>query len=283
MPIRACSHKGQQDRGSWEQWFNNLQGDYKTGAFFWASQRSLPKPGSCSQMNSDFYAGCTAAKTRLASTDVLRKSEPDYKAGWNTWTVNPMPQAVTQDEGQKVDPTTCPGSVVMRSDGYHCTGAAISITPPNPRAFASERDECSGAKVWQSDGYHCASAINPTSTTNPNVTEEERLDTAMTNFNSCIRQFPPPRFVDYDEAGNIRKANEVFRSCAFQKAEYCTSMHWSDQMCHEALTIQLVGLFENSIGVPVTNTEDGLMAKIERRLRLFPSATRWVTQHLSEM
>jgi hypothetical protein len=35
--------QGWQARGQWEQWFNNLPGgDYKTGAFFWASQRSLP-------------------------------------------------------------------------------------------------------------------------------------------------------------------------------------------------------------------------------------------------
>jgi hypothetical protein len=34
--------QGSQDRGQWEQWFNSLPaGDYKTGAFFWVSQRSL--------------------------------------------------------------------------------------------------------------------------------------------------------------------------------------------------------------------------------------------------
>jgi hypothetical protein len=74
---------GLHDRAAWEEWFNGLQGDYKTGAFFWSSQRSLPKPGSCKQMNDDSYAGCTAAKTRLSASDTRRKTEPDYKAGWN--------------------------------------------------------------------------------------------------------------------------------------------------------------------------------------------------------
>jgi hypothetical protein len=74
--------QGQRDRASWEQWFNGLQGDYKTGAFYWSSQRSTPHPGTCQQMNADFYAGCTAAKVKLAPSDALRKTEPDYKAGW---------------------------------------------------------------------------------------------------------------------------------------------------------------------------------------------------------
>jgi len=77
--------KGLADRTAWENWFNGLQGDFKTGAFFWAGQRSLPHPGSCSQMKADFYNGCTAAKERLATPDALRMSEPDYKRGWNAY------------------------------------------------------------------------------------------------------------------------------------------------------------------------------------------------------
>jgi hypothetical protein len=91
----AAYQDGLRDRAAWEQWFNGLQGDYKTGAFFWASQRSLPNPGTCKQMSDDFYAGCTAAKTKLASSDALRKTEPDYKAGWNTWTADATPPAPT--------------------------------------------------------------------------------------------------------------------------------------------------------------------------------------------
>ena len=79
--------RGLQDRTAWEQWFNSLQGDYKTGAFYWAGQRSLPHPGSCQQMDADFYRGCTDAKVKLATTDALRKTEPPYKIGWNSYTV----------------------------------------------------------------------------------------------------------------------------------------------------------------------------------------------------
>jgi hypothetical protein len=73
------------DRTASEQWFNDLQGDYKIGAFFWAGQRSRPHLGSCRQMNDDFYRGCTDAKVKLAASDALRGTEPEYKAGWNSY------------------------------------------------------------------------------------------------------------------------------------------------------------------------------------------------------
>lgn len=78
--------KGLAARAAWEQWFSSLQGDFKTGAFYWAGQRSLAHPGSCRQMDDDFFNGCTAAKERLAVSDAMRQTEPQYKLGWNAWT-----------------------------------------------------------------------------------------------------------------------------------------------------------------------------------------------------
>jgi hypothetical protein len=77
--------KGLTDRTAWESWFEGLSGDFKAGAFFWSGQRTLKDPGSCRTGNDAFYQGCTEAKTRLAPSDVLRKSEPDYKLGWNSY------------------------------------------------------------------------------------------------------------------------------------------------------------------------------------------------------
>ena len=76
--------RGWADRTAWEQWISSLSGDYRTGAEYWAGQRSLPRPESC-QGSAEFKAGCEAAKTRLAPTDVLRKYEPEYKHGWNAF------------------------------------------------------------------------------------------------------------------------------------------------------------------------------------------------------
>jgi hypothetical protein len=82
--------QGLQDRQGWETWFNGLTGDYQAGAFFWAGQRSLPRPAPCfAQGGRDlgpWTAGCVDAQHRLAITDVRRKGEPDYRTGWNAWT-----------------------------------------------------------------------------------------------------------------------------------------------------------------------------------------------------
>jgi hypothetical protein len=77
--------QGLSDRTAWEQWFNNLRGDYKTGAFYWSSQRSLPQPGSSKQLSIDFLSGCTAAKVKLTLTDDARKTSSAYKLGWNSY------------------------------------------------------------------------------------------------------------------------------------------------------------------------------------------------------
>jgi hypothetical protein len=80
---------GQTDRAEWEAWFNGLSpGQYKGGAEWWAAQRSLPRPSTCEagQPSFDFLAGCRAAKWRLDLSDSRRRTEPDYKLGWNAWT-----------------------------------------------------------------------------------------------------------------------------------------------------------------------------------------------------
>jgi hypothetical protein len=87
IPSPATSpmfQKGFTDRASWEIWVAGLSSDYRTGAEYWAGQRSLSHPGSCNGVPA-FMAGCREAQSRLAPADVLRKSEPDYKAGWNSY------------------------------------------------------------------------------------------------------------------------------------------------------------------------------------------------------
>jgi hypothetical protein len=74
--------RGREDRQSWELWHASLSSDYRTGAEYWAGQRSMPKPGSCSGVP-EFTAGCLAAKKFLDPVDAQRKSDPVYKAGWS--------------------------------------------------------------------------------------------------------------------------------------------------------------------------------------------------------
>ena len=79
---------------------NVRSGDFRRGADWWAGHRSLAHTGTCNgpaaAMSQQFTLGCEAAKARLTSKDVKRKSDPDYKRGWNSFTGSsspPVPEA----------------------------------------------------------------------------------------------------------------------------------------------------------------------------------------------
>jgi hypothetical protein len=81
--------QGFADRRAWEWFFAGLTGAFKDGAEYWSGQRSTPQPGSCygpaGQDLGDWTAGCLAAKRILTPSDVRRKAEPEYRAGWNKY------------------------------------------------------------------------------------------------------------------------------------------------------------------------------------------------------
>jgi gag-polyprotein putative aspartyl protease len=85
----AAFQDGLRDRALWERWFTNVAGNFKDGAEYWAGQRSLSNPGSCygqsGEYLGDWTGGCLAAKRFLNPTDIRRKAEPDYRAGWNAY------------------------------------------------------------------------------------------------------------------------------------------------------------------------------------------------------
>jgi hypothetical protein len=77
---------GLADRGKWESWFATTIGDFRNGAEYWAGQRSRKAPGSCEALSSaPAIAGCQAAKNMLAPMDLRRKTDADYRAGWNSY------------------------------------------------------------------------------------------------------------------------------------------------------------------------------------------------------
>ena len=80
----ASFRDGANDRLAWETWFNGLSGEERDGAYYWAAQRSLKTPGDCGRLGGAGQIGCVEAKARLSPSDVRRKSDPDYKAGWNS-------------------------------------------------------------------------------------------------------------------------------------------------------------------------------------------------------
>ena len=90
---QSAFDQGFADRASWEHWTTTLSGDAHDGAIYWSGQRSLPNPGSCAGPVPDWTRGCNEAQKQLALSDVRRKAEPDYKAGWNAWTPGSSPVA----------------------------------------------------------------------------------------------------------------------------------------------------------------------------------------------
>jgi hypothetical protein len=77
---------GLADGIAWRQWTATLipYPEKHDGADYWAGERSKPNPGSCYINSPDFQQSCLEAKRRLDPTDILRKSQPDYRAGWNS-------------------------------------------------------------------------------------------------------------------------------------------------------------------------------------------------------
>jgi hypothetical protein len=157
--------KGLTDRGAWEQWFNSLQGDFKTGAFYWAGQRSLPHPGPCRQMDDDFFNGCTAAKERLASSDAMRNTEPAYKLGWNDWTPTAAaaPAMPASGSDDAIPRSTTAAAAAVKTVNPPPTAAASSpppanrwdgitpvTTPDSDNALAPDPEKC------KSDWSRCA-------------------------------------------------------------------------------------------------------------------------------
>lgn len=97
--------QGFADRQAWESWFAALTGDYRAGAEYWSTQRSIPKPGPCfgpaKQAIGDWTAGCLAAQQRLSPSDVRRKAESNYRLGWNGF--SPTAPALTPQAGPLTD------------------------------------------------------------------------------------------------------------------------------------------------------------------------------------
>jgi hypothetical protein len=87
-PIQSASFaEGLADRQSWETWLSGLPPDEARGAKWWATNRNSPGHTTCALAAADdaaFAAGCMNAQGKLAPVDVRRRSDPEFKKGWNS-------------------------------------------------------------------------------------------------------------------------------------------------------------------------------------------------------
>lgn len=98
--------RGPVDRTEWEQWVAALSSDARRGAEWWAGHRSLRRAGSCSgsaPTSLDFVFGCEAAKARLTLVDQKRKSDLQYRQGWNSYTGPIKPLSAPDVQGPQAE------------------------------------------------------------------------------------------------------------------------------------------------------------------------------------
>lgn len=85
-PDYTAFKNGKLNRIEWEQFFAHAVGDEIDGANWWAGQRSLKNPGICFYgPTKAFRKGCDEARALLDPFDVQRKTNPAYRAGWNSY------------------------------------------------------------------------------------------------------------------------------------------------------------------------------------------------------
>lgn len=84
--------QGAADWRALKSWFATQSGDSLAGANWWSSNRSRPNQG-CSDASDEygsttdakllFFSGCRAAQNWLAPIDARRRSDPQYRSGFN--------------------------------------------------------------------------------------------------------------------------------------------------------------------------------------------------------
>ena len=125
-PARAESlafEDGLRDRASIEGWLAHQVYDTRDGAQFWAGQRSLAAPKVCGEqpMSLNWRAGCAESLVRFAPFDVRRRTEPDYRRGWNSWrgpaTVAPQARA-----DLPTAPVAMPAGLSLSASSYLTNG-----------------------------------------------------------------------------------------------------------------------------------------------------------------
>jgi hypothetical protein len=77
--------EGMRAREEYERWYTSLPPtSFRDGAEYWTSNRSLRVTPTCSSPDALWQYGCAEAKKRLDPSDVLRKTDPIFRLGWNS-------------------------------------------------------------------------------------------------------------------------------------------------------------------------------------------------------
>lgn len=125
---------GRADRTAFEEWMSHQRGDTRAGAEFWAEQRSAPRPQPCDEQTSksrEWRVACAMARRLLAPADVRRRTEPDYRRGWNEGVASGSvgaPATASAGSPQPISPGSRPASPTTATGG--AVGASASSRDP---------------------------------------------------------------------------------------------------------------------------------------------------------
>jgi hypothetical protein len=193
--------QGDSDWRDLQAWFELQKGDRRAGADFWAGNRSKLDHKSCEDASGDFSgdksafaAGCLEAKRRLDPIDDRRRSEPEYRSGFNNAAkqlpirpadaaarapIMPPPPAVSSTF--TINNRTCLKISGIKIDDSPRAGG---IGPGDSGDFKIENDRCSHSAHGTSDNglewnshFECKDmtnqhyAINWTSDNSPSGTD----------------------------------------------------------------------------------------------------------------
>ena len=140
-------NEGLADRARIEAWLQTLSGPHREGAIFWSGPRSVQRPQPCDQSppSPAWREGCVASRAQFAPTDVRRRTEPEFRLGWNSWVAPPAGVAESGPR-QQVPPVQTQQSWWHVLTNYE---ACVSA-PRNPEAewtFRRTRDP--GASIMR--------------------------------------------------------------------------------------------------------------------------------------
>lgn len=185
----AAYRRGESDWRDLQDWVEKQAGDGRAGADYWAGNRSKPDHKSCEDSARDFsgdkatfLGGCQETKRRLDPIDSKRRSEPDYRLGFNNAAKKLPLQAGPAPEGFRAPPAphvsssftinnrTCLKISEIKIDDAPQDG---DIAPGNTATFKITNDHCSHlvqgksptGLVWKSN-FECKNQFNQDYTAN---------------------------------------------------------------------------------------------------------------------
>lgn len=121
---------GVMDRASFGQWYAGLTGDYRSGAMYWVAHRSSPREARCPDQG-DQAAGCLAAQQKLSPFDTRRKSDPNYRRGWNDASA-PGPAAGGSSSDTAMPHPTTEQIYHVQHDTFGCLTPGDTLMLTNP-------------------------------------------------------------------------------------------------------------------------------------------------------